>query len=297
MCWISGCIRARFPFVDTTPPNLYEYRDYRAYLVDWWAHRKKIDRHLSLRAFAQRAGFESFSLYRNVAKGLRNLTPHYLPGFQKALGLNEHERAFFAALVEFTLAVTEEERRVHWESMRLLLPAHARRLDERHREFWEEWYHAVVLQALFVLDIADDHASLGRFLTPPIGTIEARRSVKLLSELGLAARDPRGFWKPTGRSLVGGFEAGQIHIRSHQDAMIEKGREALDRFPSSRRLVFGETLSIPAAAEPRLRERIEAFRRDLVEWVLSQDGEDQVVQVNVQYFPLTQVRTKGETST
>ena len=93
--------------------------------------------------------------------------------------------------------------------------------------------------------------------------------------------------------MVGGFEVGQIHIRSHQDAMIVKGRESLDRFPPSRRLTATETLSIPASAEPELRRRLEGFRQELVEWVLEQDGEDQVVQINLQYFPLSRIKTQG----
>jgi len=278
------------------PPSVYDYRDYRAFLRDWWEHRKGIDRRLSLRSFARRAGYESFSLYRNIASGLRNLTPRYLPGFQKALGLNEREQEFFALLVDFTHAATHEGRRTCWEAMKRSLPQEAYRLDDRHREFWEEWYHVVVLQSLFVLDVSDDHAELGQFLAPPIGAVEARRSLKLLARLGLAERGADGFWKPTGRSVVGGFEVGQIHIRRHQDAMIEKAREALDRFPASRRLVAGETLSIPASAEPELRRRIEDFRRDLVEWVLGQEGEDQVVQFNLQYFPLTRTRRQGSSS-
>jgi len=285
-----------FNFVKSLPPSVYDYRDYRAFLRDWWEHRKAIDRRLSLRAFAQRAGYESFSVYRNIASGLRNLTPRYLPGFQKALGLGEREKEFFALLVDFTHATTIEGRQERWEAMRRLLPLQAYRMDDRHREFWEEWHHVAVLQSLFVLDISDDHAGLGLFLEPPIGAMEARRSLKLMAKLGLIERNADGFWKPTGRSLVGGFEVGQIHIRRHQDAMIEKAREALDRFPSSRRFVVGETLSIPASAEPELRRRIEGFQRDLVEWVLVQEGEDQVVQFNVQYFPLTRIRPRRSPS-
>lgn len=292
-----GVCQGTFPFVETKPPNLFEYRDYRLYLQDWWEQRKKVDRHLSLRSFAQRAGYESFSLFRNIVGGVRNLTPHYLPGFQKALGLGSREREFFALLVEFTHSSTQDGRNALWEVMRTFLPLEERRLDERHREFWEHWYHPVVLQALFVLDVADDHSRLRQFLTPSIGAVEARRSIRLLADLGLIEPNGDGFWKPTGRSLVGGFEVGSHHIRRHQDAMIEKAREALDRFVPSRRLVVSETLSIPARAEPQLRHRIEAFRRELVEWVLAQEGEDQVVQINLQYFPLTQTRTQGEEPT
>ena len=99
-CRVGGEISSSI--VKPQPPSVYDYRDYRAFLRDWWEHRKGIDRRLSLRSFARRAGYESFSLYRNIASGLRNLTPRYLPGFQKALGLNEREQEFFALLVDFT---------------------------------------------------------------------------------------------------------------------------------------------------------------------------------------------------
>ena len=56
-----------------SPPNVFEYTDYRAFLQDLYTERKA--RGLSHRWLAERAGLSSPSFLKAVMDGQKNLAP------------------------------------------------------------------------------------------------------------------------------------------------------------------------------------------------------------------------------
>jgi uncharacterized protein (TIGR02147 family) len=69
--------------------------------------------------------------------------------------------------------------------------------------------------------------------------------------------------------------------------MMNRAAEAMDEIPASERDISSLTMCLGPDGLARLKERIQRFRRELLELSTLEDAPRQVVQVNFQLFPLT----------
>jgi uncharacterized protein (TIGR02147 family) len=271
-----------------TIPAIDSYRDYRIFLQDFFLAKKKSDSRFSHRAFAVRAGFTSSALVPLLIQGKRNLTSRYMDGFVRALGLDARAASYFRILVEFTHAKSDDEKR----RLEPLLARHRvkgpRKLEAALHKFHESWVHVALYQALGCLDVRSDLTEVRDFLSPSPSLDELRRSLVVLRDLGMVRKDRRGCWKPTDSNIHSDITIGPWVIRGFRDQMIDLGRTAHERFGVERRRGMTETLSVSPAAAARIRERLDAFRQELVEITVSdREPSTEILQLNMQLFPLT----------
>jgi len=272
-------------------PNVESYRDYRAFLRDYFTAKKRSDPRFSHRAFAARAGFTSSALVPLLIQGKRNLTPRYLDGFARALGFDAREAAYFKVLVDFTHAQSDDKKRQLEKSLARHRSKGPRRLEVALHKFHESWIHVALYQALACLEVRADLSVVREFLCPSPSLEELRRSLVLLRDLGMVRKDRKGCWKPTESNLQADLSIGPWVIRGFRDQMIDLGRTAHERFPVERRKGMTETLSVGSAAAARIRDRLEAFRQEVIEITLSdRESPDEILQLNLQLFPLTRPR-------
>lgn len=275
-------------------PDVRHYEEYRGYLRDHFAYRKAQDRRFSHREFARKAGFTSSALVPLLVQGKRNLTPRYLEGFIAALALSPAEAAYFRALVDFTHARTDEERRKHDRALALLRSDGTRRIGLARMKFFESWIHVALHQACSCLDIAEDLSPVRDFLNPSPSLEDLRSSMALLRELGMLERNASGHWKPADPDLRGEGPLGQWIIRGFREQMVALGNTAHERVPSDRLHVMSETLALGSAASRAVEQRLVAFRDEVVGITLAdQDAPAEILQLNIQLFPLSNPHEKS----
>lgn len=100
-------------------PDLFNYLDYRHFLRDWLTAAKK-HYGFSYRVFSRRAGLKSPSLYKMVMDGERDLIEGSLHKFLEGLSLSAKEKEYFATLVLFNQARTEEHKQRYLGKVRAL---------------------------------------------------------------------------------------------------------------------------------------------------------------------------------
>lgn len=106
-------------------PDLFNYLDYRHFLKDWLATAKR--RYgFSYRIFSKRAGLKSPSLFKMVMDGSRDLIEGSLHKFLEGLHLTPKEKEYFAALVLYNQAESQEARERHLGRVRSLKEKAAR---------------------------------------------------------------------------------------------------------------------------------------------------------------------------
>ena len=101
-------------------PSIFEYEDYRVFLGDLYSFYKVDKSYFSYRYFSKKAGFSSPNVLKLVIQGERNLTATSIEKFSRALKLTKSEDEFFAYLVQFNQANTEEER--SWFAQKMVTP-------------------------------------------------------------------------------------------------------------------------------------------------------------------------------
>ena len=269
-------------------PSPYEHLDHRVFLGAWFAAKKAANPRYSHRLFARRASV-SVSLLSHVVSGERNLTATTTEAFIQAMGLRAGEARFFRLLVAFDAASTADERNLIWEQISTTRRfREARGIEGLAFEYLSSWTYPAIRELASHPRFEADPRWIAARLRPPITPAEARRALDELQRLGLLVeRDGR--LVPAEASVATPPELTSLAVRNYHHGMIGKGQEAIERFPGSERHLLAITVGVPRHLLPRLKEEATAMMQRLMNLCDAEASPtEQVVQINLQLFPLTE---------
>ena len=275
--------------------DVFSYLDYRAFLRDHYLDRKE-RRGLSYRGFSKRAGLKSPNYLKLVIDGDRNLTEPMAKRFAKACGLEGDAAAYFEDLVAFNQAKSTRERNARYAK----LTGHRKyriehRLEMAHAAYHSTWYLPAVRELAARRDFRADPEWISRTLVPEISRAQADKALATLLELGLLARDDDGNVVQGDPIVSTGPEFHALHIANYHRAMMQQASESIDRLTSAERDISSLTLCLGEDGLRNLKLRLQRFRRELLELSSLEDDPSQVVQLNLQLFPLSKPRGEEDT--
>jgi uncharacterized protein (TIGR02147 family) len=239
--------------------------------------------------FADDLGFSKTNVLRLVIVGQRPLTSKAAEKIARGLDLHGESRRYWTALVKYANARLPAERE---RFFKLLLSHKAKaqpaELSATDAEYFGEWYHPVIREVTGLKGFDGDPEWIRARLTFPLRIEQIRRSLELLTTLGYVRFDPstQRYVRARGRVSTDAEVDSLAIVRYHQK-MIEIGRESITVVPVAQRDVRAVTVSLPAAAIPVLKGKIEEWVASVAALEEDLGGGDQVVQVNVQMFPFT----------
>jgi uncharacterized protein (TIGR02147 family) len=276
----------------TTLPDLLGYLDYRLYLKDWFAARKRREKGFSYRALAREVGYQSHAFFSLVLQGKSNISMDIALAFADCIGFKGRERDYFLALVGCNQEDIPSKRRLLFERLQELRGISAARLREDQDAFLASWKHAALRELLGIEAFVGGEAQWGERMTPPATAQEVRTSLDLLLELGLAHRTAQGIVR-TDPCLVTGIAYSEAATRGFMRQVHDLGGEAMERFARPERYHGWTTLSVSAATLEQMRSEL----RSLVERFLSlaekDPAPDRVMQLNLELFPLAYGRKEA----
>lgn len=273
-----------------SPPNVYSYSDYRRFLADHYAYAKAAHS-FSFRAFSQRAGIRSSNYLKLVIDGERNLSAAMAARFAKGCGLTGDRAEFFCELVAYCQATSVAERNRGYERLYRFRPFRAvHQLAKEQAAYHTEWYVPVIRELVRRPDFEDDPAWIALQLEPKISPAQAEKAIATLLKLGLLRRQPAkdgGRLEQTSELVTTGSGPLGHHIYSFHHMMLERAGYALDHSPRDERDISCLTLCVSAAKLAELKQRVRAFRQELLQAAELDDRPERVVQVNFQVFALS----------
>jgi uncharacterized protein (TIGR02147 family) len=269
-----------------SPIDVFRYLDYRAYLADYY--RAKKSRGFSYRAFSRAAGLGAPNYLKLVIAGQRNLTPAMAARFATACGLGGEAAQYFEQLVAFNQARTSEQRNRSYA--RLLAFGRYRRghkLELAQSAYHSTWYLPALRELVASPAFREDPDWIADMLWPKIKPSEARQALDTLLELGLLDRDPHGRLRQRDAVVSTGPETVGMHVANYHAEMMRRATAAIELVPAPSRDISALTFCVGPDGLARLKQRIQEFRRELIELVESETDRGQVVQLNLQLFPLS----------
>ncbi|MBO4712943.1 MAG: TIGR02147 family protein [Fibrobacter sp.] len=267
--------------------NVYAYYNYRKYLQDYYEYQKSVQRYFSYRSFAKKVGYSSSGFYLDLIKGRKSLTPAMVTKFIAALGLNEREGRYFQLMVDFTHAESPASKQQIFDQMSALLPRTTKTLTKNQQEYYSKWYYVAVRESLAVLDINEKNIpELALFLNPRISVPQAKQAIRLLLDLGLIELVD-GFYRSVNKTISSGREIAPIFIHQFQKQMVDLGKDAIDHYSVERRNVSCTTMSVSPKGLERIINKIDLFRKEILDIVRSDEGESMICELNIQFFPLS----------
>lgn len=274
--------------------DVFGYLDYRVFLREFYEAKKAKSRAFSYRSFSKRAGVASPNYLKLVIEGQRSLSAKMAERFAHACGLDADASRYFSHLVAFNQAKTSSERAQHYgklTSFQSYRSAH--KLEIAHAAYYSDWYMPAIRELAASRDFKDDPEWIADQLIPSITPLQAARALETLIELGLLVRDGEGALVQADALLSTGAETRGLHIAAFHRAMTQRAIESIDLVPAPERDISSLTLCLSRGGLKAFKERVQRFRRELLELSALESDPEQVVQINFQLFPLSRASKRG----
>jgi uncharacterized protein (TIGR02147 family) len=270
-----------------TLPEVFAYLDHRDFLRDWFEAKRTLSKAtFSYRTFARKAGFASHAFLSEVIQGRRNLSTDSATKCVSALGLAGDASRYFLLLVHYGQEPHLDRRQDQLaELLRMQASRSVERVGGKQSEYFAHWLHMAVREMAVLSGL--DAEGISRLLRPPATTAEVEASLRLLEKLSLLRKLPKGGWEYSSPRLTPGEIDPEV-LRNLKRQFLILAQDRLSDPAGPETLISAVTLSVSRRQLPRVREILERTRREiLAETATDQDPADQVVQVNLQLFPLS----------
>ncbi len=267
-------------------PNVYQYDDFRAFLRDAFEARKASVPGYSYRKFAAAAGIANPGYLLDVIIGKRTLSRNQALKIGPAFGLNENETDFLRVLSEFGQSRKDAKRReLHEEIIARRNRSRFARLSPSLVRYYQDYQYPLVRCAVEAMDFRGDHEALGKFLDPPLAAAQARKYVRDLEEWHLISRDARrGRYRVT-EKFVEPPPTQSALVRRLNREWILQAAEVPFKFGPADRHVSTLLLMVSKATRRQLMEKMEAFRKEVLDMVEKDSHPEMILQLSLQLFP------------
>ena len=270
--------------------SVFQYRDYRSFLKEWYEQGRKRSRACSFRALARKGGFHSTNFLFMVMRGERNLSEESVGKVARAINLNRQEEEFFRCLVFFNQASTHEEKDTHFRKLlQCKKYSQLKPIEKKQYQYYSAWYHPVVRELVAARDFDGTPEWIAHRISPPITPAQVVRSIELLQELGLITKNGSVRWTQSSPVISTGAELTSVVVHNYHKNVLSLSHQILDELVMPEREVSSLTLGVSREKVPALREKIRAFRRDVLEMVSGEKEPEEVVLLNLQFYPVTKV--------
>jgi len=271
-------------------PDIFQYQDFRKFLKDVFDFRKETTTGFSLRTLQKEMGLKTHAHYFDVMYG-RNLTGKFLPIYIKWFGFNAHEEEYFRCLVVYAQSSKEQERRDAFAQMVRLSPQlESLQMGAQNLEFFAEWFQPVLLVLLTLYPQEKDPELLARLFHPRITPSQVRKGLDLLEKLDLAHwENKQNQWVLTNRFLQCEDETRKMALKPYHRKMQELGIWHYDNQYEKQQFA-SMTLATTEETVKKVREIVNRCRKEIMDTVRQDPGEELLLQVNMQTFQVVKKR-------
>jgi uncharacterized protein (TIGR02147 family) len=274
---------------------LFDYLDYRQYLRAIFEEKKRESPGFSHRSLMEKMSLQAPGHMLFIMQGKRRLTSSIALRLASYLKFSKKESRYLLSLIRYSDAKTPAEKQYAFEELQQLRQHFSILVAPGSYRYYEKWYYGAIRAVLDVERITDDYQGLAALLRPAITATQAREAVELLLKLGMIIRDETGALRPTHSSITTGDVWQGAVIHNLQRTFIELSKEALDRFDKKERDISNLTVTVSEESFEIIKKKVAELRSQIMAMACAEQTPDNVLQVNIQLFPLTGLK-KGEKS-
>ncbi|MCI0474229.1 MAG: TIGR02147 family protein [Ignavibacteria bacterium] len=273
--------------------KIFDYLDYRDYLREYYEEKKAENPFFSYKLFGRMVDIDQSYLAKVLIKE-RHIAQKSIRKFIEYFKLSDIEAEYFETLVHFIKAKTDKQSRLFFEKLLSFKEVKRNILTTQQYEFYTKWYYSAIRSLLQFYDFQGDYKKLAEQLSPPISAGEAKQAINLLQTLQLIKQDADGRYVLADKAITSGKEWHSLAINSFQEQTIGMAAESVARHKRELRDISTVTMNIGPADLQRIKELIQQFRNTVIQYVNDNASPENVYQLNVQLYPLTNVSRKKE---
>ncbi len=268
-------------------PDVLQYTNYRVYLRDYYEYKKKTVPAFSLRFFAEKAGLSSHAHLKLTIDGKRNITKNTVVKLIHGLGLESQRAAYFESLVFFNQAQTDADKQVYYAQLLKASPrSKLHKMDKAQFRIFREWHHSAILEMVALKDFRPIPDWISKRLGGLVTPAQVMESLKLLVEVGLLVKTANGY-RQRDPLITTDDEVQDLMVKMYHLQMLKLSASMLSALPGAQRDVSALTFSIKREDFPNLKKHLQLMRKELLDFSAKAGEAEEVVQVNIQLYPLT----------
>jgi len=234
-------------------------------------------------------------LYKDVIEGRQNLGRVLIFKFSAAMEHTKKEAEYFESMVFFNESETPQERMLFFERMMACHNTKAKMLDSTKYEYYNKWYYSAIRALVNIGKFSDDEKSykkIAGILNPRILPNEVKRALSILEKLGFISKNNAGFFVVSEAAITTGVlkpdtNVTLLNVLNFQEEVMTLAHESLDRFGIEHINLSTLTLGISEVTVNAIKEELAALRNKISMLADKDGGADQVYQLNMQFFPMS----------
>lgn len=229
-----------------------------------------------------------------VIQGKLKLSDKNCARIARALALTGNQHRYFTALLRYTNALTPEDRNEWFGKMKMYKEnVLTHQLDLSLARYYENWYTPMIREMTGLAGFDGNPKWIRERLSFPLTIKQIQCSLTVLEELDVIKRGSDGKFTKSAARVSTEAEVDALSIVQFHLNAIEMGKEAITRLPGDARDIRAATVSLPNAAIPEVKKLIGSFLSALVDLEAKFGAHEEVFQMNMQFFPVTQNKSRG----
>ncbi|SHH17412.1 TIGR02147 family protein [Fibrobacter sp. UWCM] len=270
-----------------------EYQDYREYMRDFYAERKRSS-YFTWRKFASLAGFASPAYLKLVSDGKTSLSKPGIAKAARAMGLEGFDYTYFTLLVKFGNAKSDSEKESALRELEREAQMNKIRIvDADAFRYYENPAYPIIHELAPLMP----NASFGEIASKvkhEITAAQVRDILQFLVKADLLKKNDDGTYEQTQKAVKGSKETIPLVIRTMNRKMSELAVQSITKDSVEERNFSGITMGINKSVYDRITKEIDIFRKKIIDIANECRDIDQVYQMNLQVFPLTDKATTSD---
>lgn len=266
---------------------IFEYQDYRDYLMHYYEERKKSQPLFSYQMFGNILGLNPSGIF-HVLEKKRHLPVRCAPKAKEILKLTGRAAEYFDLLLAASRTKKQRSLEELMQKAHLLRGIRQRELAKEELTYVRQWWTVVIRSFMEINQGRTDATAIAQSLIPQITEKQAQDSIALLKSLGFLRRVSSERVELVDAHLnVRGPEKAQA-IREFQAQVMQVGARSLENIDPAKRDISTLTMTVDDECFNDIKQMIHEFRDRLQMRVDECTKPQRVMQLNLAFFPVTQ---------
>lgn len=295
--WCARYLGDMTPEQAVSTKEFFEYDHYRDLLAFLVAERKRKDLPCSFRWMAQQAGYTSPNFFKLVMDGDRELTPEGAEKVIRMFRLAIHEADYFRALVQFHRSKDLTDKLFYAEKLVKLKPKdEVFELQKSQFEYHRKWWYVVLREVLTLPEDFRSAADIHDKIRLNLSRVQIEEGLLQLEKLGLIQRDRDGVLEVAQQNLRTADRVVSSALFSFHLEILDLAKLALSRFKAHEREFHALTARLSPEAYEIIRRKIQTLKTEILELSEASESARKVYQLNLQLFPVAEIKDETRDS-
>jgi uncharacterized protein (TIGR02147 family) len=266
--------------------TIFEYENANKFLYDAWEAKKKRNPSFSMRAWAQKMGFQNMAPLSLMLSGKRPISKKYITNFIDDLSLTSIEGLYLENLIEYNRAISPEKKEFYFKRLQDLHPKKEIRFEEvEMHDFFKDPIHFYLLDIIDLPESVDDVHWIKNNLEIDYPILEIKKALQRLVDHEFIRHAGNRYFKLKDH-FTNKIDVPSQTVQDYHKACAMNAIESLQKQDVSQREFNGFVLTMNKEKMLEAKKDIRAFYAEFISKYEAKDEANCVYQLNVQFFKI-----------